>query len=874
MKVIKPQKLGILTRTFEAQRKHHFAVTSLVYFAFSDPTVPLAEVDMWKFCAPALNGAPLDAGFPKPLGELLLTATAYPPKPPAIACSVRAQLGRVDKTLWVVGDRTWERGVASSPAPFESMPLSYARAFGGEGFADNPEGKGFNAPEGGALPNLEDPRAPLRRRGDRPAPACFGPIDSTWPARASKLGTYDQDWFENLFPGFARDFDPRFFNAAPADQQLVGFVAPGERFVLENLHPDKHVIEGRIPSFAARVFLQRRGATDLEEVQQHIDTVHLFPAAERGVVLYRGVVSVLEDDGSDVAFLLAALEDADSPKALSHYEQVFANRVDKKKGHLYALRDRDLLPASAASAAADEATAEMQSLLAREGAVEANMRRRAQAELDRARESLRAQGLDPDAHAPKELPPPEPAPSLDELPETIERAMALAEEQKREAETRRQAAEEDARRACRENGLDYDKLAREAREQQGGPPKFTAEGQLEQLRESLAMARNGGVELPHVEAMLADPKLLSKLKDAEARTREVYERFAHHFPVGPRVREEDAARLRREVIAARDAGASLSGRDLTGADLSDLDLRGLELRHVFLEGANLTGADLSGADLSHSVLVRADLTKAQLEGAQLHETNFGEAMLEGATLDDADLTRAVLAKATLTSASFRRTTITGADFSGAVFHGSDFTEASGRELLFLECDLAGVCFAGADLRKSNFLKSSVAGADFSNATLISACFVEAKGDGASFRDANLENLRVVMGCSFNDADFREARMMSASLRGAALSGCDFSDANLRGADFSECDLERAKLYRADAKGARFVKANLSDAVFTSANLMNALAQRATLHGADLRSANLFRADLLRAKVDGRTNIADAELTDLRFIKEASAHGHA
>ena len=70
------------------------------------------------------------------------------------------------------------------PAPFTAMPLTWANAYGGPGFAPNPVGKGVG---GDAVANLEYPGQVLgapdaRGRGG------VGPVNPNWAPRAGKVG--------------------------------------------------------------------------------------------------------------------------------------------------------------------------------------------------------------------------------------------------------------------------------------------------------------------------------------------------------------------------------------------------------------------------------------------------------------------------------------------------------------------------------------------------------------------------------------------------------------------------------------------------------------------------------------------------------------
>lgn len=875
MKVIKPMRLGVLYRVVEHHQRFHLSVGVLAFFPFSAPASLLSEAGLWPFIAREMGATPLDAAMPKGKREVLVFGKAFTPnKTPAPSCRVRVQVGPLDKALNVFGDRHWKTTVPSDPLPFSEMPITYENAFGGPGYALNPLGKGFTPPEErGAphpLPNIEDPKYPIRAPKDRPAPAGFGPYDPMWPQRRATSGTYDERWLTEVYPGFPDDMDWATFNTAPEDQRIPTTLRGDEAIRIENMHPEKPLLETALPGIAARCFVTQKGPDGeaFREIAMAPETVHLFPLAERGVVLYRGTLPVLDDDAGDILHLILAAEHLGRPKSLPHYQQVLAQRLDKSKAHLYALRDRDLLPETdGTEAPPPERTEidEMKDLLAREGLTERNQRRRAELEMEKARGQLREQGIDPDLHIPKELPPAEPTPDLEQLPEYVEQAEKLAEKMKAEAEETRKKAEDDARRTCEEHGLDYDALKDEQKKKAGGPPKFTAKGQMEQLHDALEMGRNAGVDLPHVEAQLADPGLRAKLEAVEAKLLEVYVRFAHEMPPAMAADDETRERTRRDVAADHKAGRGFRGRDLTGVSLSNMDLQGADFRDALMEAADLSGADLRRADFSGAVLARADLSRANLKGAKLHGTNLGRARLVGTRAEKGDLEKAILYGADLSDADFSGANLTGADLAEAVFSRTSFIDVRAPSTNFLQSDLSELDLMGADLTKCNFIEVVATGVNFAGATLVSAVFVGVKATGTVFRDADLTNLRVVRESVFEDADFRGARLGAASLRSTRLAGSDFTGATMDGADFTESDLRDAKLGGVSARDSRFVKADLENADLSASNLMGALLQRANLRGADLRGSNLFRADLLRVQVDQGTRIEGAETGDIRFV---------
>jgi hypothetical protein len=85
-------------------------------------------------------------------------------------------------------------------------------------------------------------------------PAGFGAIGRTWLPRLPLAGTYDQQWLENRHPGLPEDFNFRYWNCAPHDQQIP-FPVPGTRFVLSGFHPEGD-ISFTLPASRAGILLR------------------------------------------------------------------------------------------------------------------------------------------------------------------------------------------------------------------------------------------------------------------------------------------------------------------------------------------------------------------------------------------------------------------------------------------------------------------------------------------------------------------------------------------------------------------------------------------------------------------------------------------
>lgn len=150
-----------------------------------------------------------DVSFPRVATDVIVLADACTHSGPVVATKVKIAVGPYDQELLVVGDRVWERGLggglsASRPQPFDRMPLTWSRAFGGRAtseygeipFAANPVGKGYYidaaSAAGNPLPNIENPAHAVGSWDHRPDPVGPGPYPAEWFLRQSKVVEIDE----------------------------------------------------------------------------------------------------------------------------------------------------------------------------------------------------------------------------------------------------------------------------------------------------------------------------------------------------------------------------------------------------------------------------------------------------------------------------------------------------------------------------------------------------------------------------------------------------------------------------------------------------------------------------------------------------------
>jgi hypothetical protein len=227
---------------------------------------------------------------------------------PAPHCVVAFGVGGWLKQILVTGNRTWKLGIArlgntpTDPEPFVTMPVSFENAYGGRdpadatgvrAFAQNPIGKGYTTSSamlaGLPLPNLEDPENRIRSWKDQPAPRGFGPVGRTWQPRFARVGTYDERWLEPGAPAVPDDFDEGYYNCAPEDQQIEGYLRGDEKVRVVNMHPVHTDLTFRLPKLRVRCLAdrERAGRRQLEDVPTHLDTLWVDMEALLVVLVWR-----------------------------------------------------------------------------------------------------------------------------------------------------------------------------------------------------------------------------------------------------------------------------------------------------------------------------------------------------------------------------------------------------------------------------------------------------------------------------------------------------------------------------------------------------------------------------------------------------------
>lgn len=273
----------------------------------AEKQMPLVMADTFTG-EPGLTSTVYESEYPpfKPRCDVLLRGSAYAPGgKPASRVTVSLQVGSLKKSFDVVGKRTWQPGLlgasATAPEPFSVMPISYDVAYGGVDRASENEnqhrcyganhvGVGYHptavkaALQAKPLPHTEETGRPITDSNGTYRPMAFGPLGRAWEPRVKYAGTYDDAWMAKNFPFLPDDFDDRYYQSAPEDQQMP-YPQGGEEIELLNLTSNGRV-RFRLPDLSLPVEFVARGRS-AETVNAAMDTLVIEPDQQRLMLIWR-----------------------------------------------------------------------------------------------------------------------------------------------------------------------------------------------------------------------------------------------------------------------------------------------------------------------------------------------------------------------------------------------------------------------------------------------------------------------------------------------------------------------------------------------------------------------------------------------------------
>jgi len=253
-----------------------------------------------------------------------------------------------------------------------------------------------------------------------------------------------------------------------------------------------------------------------------------------------------------------------------------------------------------------------------------------------------------------------------------------------------------------------------------------------------------------------------------------------------------------------------------------------DLQNCGFDYADAVGRDFSKADLTNATFTRADLTGASFEGATLCHVDFTNAIMQDVNLKGADLRGANFTQAVLCIADLPPDErpegwdlLTKAEQRGHVLTGAILTNAEHTAppigLSYIDRNLTGALLGHGNFRGYAFVRTilkqcTLFHGDFTGADFLDADLTTADVRGASMARCNLDGT-ILKGIELTDGANPQPPI---TITGRNLNDCSLRGADLRGADMRKANLRRAKMYRADFRRADLRGADLSYAFFSDA----------------------------------------------------------
>ena len=234
------------------------------------------------------------------------TGTVRGPSRSPFVRKVSLSVGSARRELLVFGDRTWQKRLSgdlesSDPAPFEGIPLVFARAFGGSYelppglfpttnlphpgllvvYPRNPDGIGFypdkDRASGRPLPNIELANQVSRRWDDMPEPGGFAPCPALTALRVPSNA--DEIASDPLAAG------ARALHHAPG-RLIFPSVEAGTILRLEGVGAAPRPLELSAPRSPVRVEARPVVGRAAREIAGEIRSIHIDADGERLVVVH------------------------------------------------------------------------------------------------------------------------------------------------------------------------------------------------------------------------------------------------------------------------------------------------------------------------------------------------------------------------------------------------------------------------------------------------------------------------------------------------------------------------------------------------------------------------------------------------------------
>lgn len=730
--------------------------------------------EAWPWLLKYFKNEPMDMVLKKQHGTFALAGKAYaqPFGSATEKMAIHAQLGQLEKTLYVFGNRHWEQGLTgwkiSEPQPFFEMPVDLEHAF-------SPTSTPLQV--GSPLPNIELPSQLIHSPTDCPTAATFRALAVGAPEKQRWLGRVDEAWQQQHFPWLPIDTDPHWFDGVPADQTQPAYWQGNENWSVTGMNAEQHTVSGTLPALRPRLLVQQLStdgvnATRISEARLDLDTVWLFPNEQRVLLWYRAAVSVAREDAVDVSALAIFTEyGSSSPSTL---EQLEAKWLE-----LEPIQDEaaETLPPPAVAALSAEAIAFQESLIT-------DIQNTFNTEISAVNQTLDSMNTQVGIHIPQIEPVDLSATDVSALNVTSTLDTNAFEQQLRhEIDNAIQQGIDQADEAL-------EKLAHQLNLD---PQEF---------KNLIQAAKNAPNSTPdNIQALLAQApiseelrqSILSQIEQAERQEQSIKKQLDAHTPI------LNVSFQKGTLNNADFSGAILNGCDFSQAELTGANFTGAQVMHCNFNGAQLTASTWTGADISHSdfscvVLNNANMTQTTFSMCQFHQSQMQALCLSHSTFDQCVLNKAVLRQAELSSVTVMQ----------SQFHQTDLTQVHWPDArVSMQSDFSRALLTLANLQGASLQDSTFTGANFSECNLSDA-FIK-----NCVLDQSHGSFLIAKNASLQDTSLCDIQWRGVNLMRAAFVHCVLTDSDLRNSNLFEVEARTAKINRVFLEGALLTRSVLA-----------------------------------------------------------------
>lgn len=838
--------------TFARCTRRSFCVTIGLLYGPDQSVIPANQALPWL--ARRFAGQPFDRGLKKNTGTFAVHGTAYPltRSHKTSGMTLHMQAGETEKKLYVFPPRKWQNGLSGWTPQIsgELTPLciDMHHAFGGKYLPDNPDGVGYESdPDKWAGMPLSQIESEISTSTpDQPRTvACFLPLPPQCTQRQQFWGTTDDNWLLSRAPCPPADSDLRWFNEVAEDQVAADYWKGNEYWQVTGMHPQSECVNGFLPAFRPRLFIQRHALNVTEEQPLDLDTIWFFPDEEHVLLLYRSELAVTDPDGEDIARLGAVCE----------YQSVDAKPAADWINSLWPVT---LSPLPAETTSSPSSPVEKPDIKLSQQKWHEFLKKCYAAHntagndiIEKINILLKNNGLSP-------LPDLSPPPDLS----TKKTGIAISTTKPGTEKTPFNAGMELATSLIQRH---KDNVARHLKISPG-----QLEKKISQLNNTSAPSLRA-ILLQHdnIPSSVLNNTFIQELMKASDKIRMPQSTPAPPIKTTPEKKHQpsvDITWTRESLVCAISPQDPLSGQYFTDLDLSNTDFSHTVLSRCLFKNCQLTDAtlkyvrfsectfqdcDFNNADFSFSIFEGTIFQSCGLEKVCFSQSTARKMMMRDCRLINADMTechwlQAVLVNCNLTNAKARKAVFTSSCMNTCNLSAMILNDACLNKVVMENCQLDNTCMVRAELYASAW----------------SGC----TGQKIDMSFAQASDIRMERGCVLPDINLSHAMLSNASLRNIQLPGSCLRFACLDHALLLCCELINSDGYHLTARGTNFTGCDLSRASWLGANLHSASLRKTVLDNTDLSGSNLHAVDGDGARGKD-TKLKDALMTRSRLSEE-------